>query len=96
VFPRALLLALLGVALTGCAALSCRPATVVVDRREERTRPESEFRGVRTDEAGRVREIRRDRLAVEWWVHDTAGRWHVVDEATYRTAEPGREISVCE
>ena len=81
--------------LARCAPLACRPATVVADRREERSRLESEFRGLRTDGAGRVAETRQDRIVHEWWVRDTEGRWHRVDEATYRAAEPGREIAVC-
>jgi hypothetical protein len=92
VHRRALLLPPLVALLAGCA---CRPATVVVDRREERTRLDSEFRGVRTDELGRVGEVRRDRLVHEWWVRDTQGRWHRVDEETYRAAPPGRDVGVC-
>jgi hypothetical protein len=78
--------------LAGCA---CHPATIVADRREERSRLVSEARGVRTDALGRVVEERRERIVHEWWVRDTQGRWHSVDEATYRAAEPGREIGVC-
>ena len=91
----ALLLPPLVALLAGCASLACRPATVVADRREERTRLDSEFRGVRTDEVGRVGQVRRDRLVHEWWVRDTQGRWHRVEEDTYRAAEPGREVGVC-
>lgn len=93
---RALLLPLVVAWLGGCASVACRPVTVVVESREERARPESEFVGIRTDEVGRVREVRRDRLVVDWWVRDTAGRWHLVDEEAYRAAEPGREIRVCD
>ncbi len=89
---RALVLALLAACSVGCA---CRPATVVVAEREERTRLDREFRGVRTDETGRVGEVRRDRLVHEWWVRDTEGRWHPVDEPTYRAAEPGGTVGVC-
>jgi hypothetical protein len=81
--------------LAGCASAACRPATVVVERREEWARPVSEFLGIRTDDLGRVTEVRRDRLVVEWWVRDTEGHWHVVDEDTYRAAEPGRAVQVC-
>lgn len=81
--------------LGACAPLACREARVVADRREERTRLESEFRGVRTDPLGRVGEVRQDRLVHEWWVRDAEGRWHRVDEETYRAAEPGQEVRVC-
>jgi hypothetical protein len=92
---RAFLRLLPLVLFAGCASVACRPVTVVVERREERSRLESEFRGLHTDGAGRVAETRQDRIVHEWWVRDTEGRWHRVDEGTYREAEPGREIGVC-
>jgi hypothetical protein len=92
---RVLRLALFPALLATLAGCACRAATVVVAAREERTRLEREFRGVRTDELGRVGEVRRDRLVHEWWVRDTEGRWHLVDEPTYRAAAPGREVGVC-
>jgi hypothetical protein len=88
-------LAVLVVALPGCAELTCAPATIVVDRKEERTRLDSEFRGVTTDPLGRVGEQRRDRLVAEYWVQDREGRWYRVPEAEWRAAEPGRPLQVC-
>jgi hypothetical protein len=82
-------------ALTGCASMGCEPREIVVDAREQRTRLDSEFRGLRTTEIGRVKEERRDVLVPEWWVRARNGKWYQVPEAVWRTAEPGRTVAVC-
>lgn len=81
--------------LAGCAAFTCQPVSVVVAAREERTRLESEFRGITTDHLGRVVEQRRDVLVPEYWIKDTAGAWHRVDARAWRSAMVGQPIEVC-
>ena len=82
-------------ALTACAELACRPVTIVVADRERRARLESEFRGVTTDQAGRVVERRQDVVVDEFWVKDREGRWYRVSEAAWRRAAVGEALEVC-
>jgi hypothetical protein len=82
-------------ALGGCAGLACSPVTIVVTDKDERPRLRSEPRGLRTDELGRVKEERRDVIVPEYWVRDREGRWSRVDEAVWRSAEPGQPLTVC-
>jgi hypothetical protein len=79
----------------GCASLACRPQTVLVDVKEERTRLESEFRGMKQDPSGRLSEIRRDRIVPEYWVRDRDGAWHQVSESEWRDTAPGKPLEVC-
>lgn len=79
----------------GCAGLGCAPATIVVARKQARSQLRSEPRGLRTDERGRVSEIRRQVIVTDYWVQDSEGRWYRVSEATWRAAEPGRPLDVC-
>ena len=82
-------------ALGGCAGLACSSVTIVVTEKDERPRLRSESRGLRTDELGRVKEERRDVIVPEYWVRDREGRWSRVDEAAWRSAEPGQPLTVC-
>lgn len=91
---RALLAAVL-LAASGCATLGCEPLAIVVARTQERSRLESEFRGVRTDPQGRVSEVRRDVVVHEYWVQAADGRWYRVNEARWRAAEVGGRLEVC-
>lgn len=79
----------------GCASLACRPHTVVVERKEERVRLESEFRGLRQEGPGRPTEILRDKIVSEYWVRDRDGAWERVPEAAWRAAEPGTSLEIC-
>ena len=79
----------------GCASLACRPQTVLVERKEERVRLESEFRGLRQEGPGRPSEIRRDKIVSEYWIRDRDGAWYEVSEATWRDAAPGTSLELC-
>ena len=92
-FARGLALAALGLA--GCATLACEPATITVAAKEQRTRLEREFRGVTTDQLGRVAERWQDVPVREYWVKDPDGRWYRVSEAAWRTATVGESLEVC-
>ena len=85
----------LAVALAGCASVRCEPLDVVVDAREERTRLVNEPRGVRTDEFGRVRQDTRETLVPSYWIRSLDGHWYEVSESVWRSADPGRTLSVC-
>jgi hypothetical protein len=85
----------LAAALAGCASVACTPVTVVVAAKDERPRLQSEPRGLRTDELGRLKEQRREVIVTEYWVQDREGRWYRVGEADWRTAEPGQSMTIC-
>ena len=79
----------------GCAGVACTPATIVVAEKDQRPRLQSEPRGLRTDDLGRVKEQRREVIVPEYWVRDREGRWYRVGEAEWRVAEPGQPLQVC-
>jgi len=81
--------------LDGCADVACTPAAIVVAATDERTLLQSEPRGLRTDELGRVKEQRREVLVPEYWVQDAEGRWYRVSESVWRGAAPGQVVQVC-
>lgn len=85
----------LAAALAACASLACAPVTVVVAAKDERPRLQSEPRGLRTDELGRLKEQRREVIVPEYWVRDREGRWYRVGEAEWRAAEPGQPLALC-
>jgi hypothetical protein len=79
---------------SGCAALSCRPASITVAKKEERARVEATPQGY-TSETGRLEEIRRPEIVRDYWVLDTDGTWHRVSIEQYRTAEAGQALELC-
>lgn len=83
------------VAVSGCAALICERATVVVAEKGEWMRLEPRFRGLRVDELGRVVESYQDVLVREHWVRAPSGHWYRVSEADWRGAEVGQRLEVC-
>jgi hypothetical protein len=85
----------LAATLHGCASVACEPVTIVVADKDERPRLQSEPRGLRTDELGRLKEQRREVIVPEYWVRDGEGRWHRVGETEWRTAEPGQPMALC-
>ena len=85
----------LTVTLAGCASVACALVTIVVADKDERPRLQSEPRGLRTDELGRLKEQRREVIVPEYWVQDREGRWYRVGEADWRTAEPGQSMALC-
>jgi hypothetical protein len=81
--------------LHGCAGVACTPTAIVVVATDERPRLQSEPRGLRTDELGRVKEPRREVIVPEHWVQDAEGRWYRVTESVWRGAAPGQVVQVC-
>ena len=92
---RAALVLALVAALGGCAGVACDPVTIVVARKDERSQLRSEPRGMRTDERGRVTEVRREVIVTDFWVADGEGRWYRVPAAAWRAAAPGQPLQVC-
>jgi hypothetical protein len=92
---RRVVVALLALALTGCAGVACAPATIVVAKKDDRSQLRSEPRGIRTDAQGRVSEVRREVIVTEYWVQDHEGRWYRLGEAAWRAVEPGQPVEVC-
>ena len=84
----------LGLVLSGCAGLSCRPTSITVARKEERGRLETVPRGY-TSETGRLEELRRPEIVRDYWVQDATGTWHRVSLEQYRAAEVGRPLDLC-
>ena len=81
--------------LDGCAGVACTPTPIVVAEKDERPRLQSEPRGLRTDELGRVKEQRREVTVSEYWVRDRDGRWYRVAESSWRGVQPGQSLEVC-
>jgi hypothetical protein len=81
--------------LPGCAAVTCTPAVIVVAENAERPRLQTEPRGLRTDQLGRVKEQRREVIVSEYWVRDPNGRWYPVAGPAWRAVEPGQSLQVC-
>jgi hypothetical protein len=88
------IVSVLVLALSGCAGLSCQPASITVAKKEERARLEATPRGY-TSETGRLEEIRRPEIVRDYWVLDADGTWHRVSLEQYRTAEVGQVLPLC-
>ena len=84
-----------GALTSACAAVTCAPATVVVERKEERRGLRSEFRGMRTSPTGAVVQEQREVVVPEYWVLGTDGRWYQLGQSEWQAAEPGSTVSVC-
>jgi hypothetical protein len=85
----------LGLALAGCAGLSCQPTSITVAKKEERGRLETVPRGY-TTETGRLEELRRPEIVRDYWVQDATDIWHRVSLEQYRAAEIGRLLELCQ
>jgi hypothetical protein len=84
-----------GALAAGCAGAVCTPATVVVERKDERKEMRSEFRGMRTSPTGAVVPDRREVIGSEYWVLGRDGHWYELPESEWRAAEPGQSVSLC-
>ena len=85
----------LALALGGCAALVCEPLTVVVAKKEERTRVDVVRRGIRTTEIGRLEEVETFKVAGDYWVQAQDGAWHRVSADQFKAAEVSRPLEIC-
>src|SRR5262245_44894806 len=83
---------LLALAREGCASLECRPATIVVARKEERTRVDDSVRAVRTDSLGRLEGVRSYEVVPEYWVYAQDGSSYRVPRDRFLAAEPGQPL----
>ena len=80
--------------LSGCASLSCQPASIMVVKKEERARVDTKSVGF-TSETGRLEEIRRPEIVRDYWVLDADGSWQRVSFKEYQAAEVGRALEIC-
>src|SRR5437764_525519 len=78
----------------GCASTACTPVSVVVERKEERTRVRTESRGVRTGGTGAVVEDRRDVVVPEDWVKNLVGQKEV--EIDQKMGAQGQKVTLIE
>jgi hypothetical protein len=81
--------------LTGCAGLPCRPTSITVAKKEERSRLDT-VPGGYTSETGRLEERRRPEIVREYWVQDATGAWYRVSLEQYRAAEVDRPLELCQ
>ena len=83
-------------ALSACATVtSCVPIAIVVAAKEDRAPALAAPGSLTTTETGYVREIPQDRVAREFWLKDTNGRWDRVSESIWRSTEVGKSVEVC-
>lgn len=89
------LISLLLVLVASCSTPPCRPLTVTVADKEERSWLERVPGGIRTTETGRLEEGRRTEIVRKYWVRAQDGTWHPVSLEQYRAAEIGRSLELC-
>jgi hypothetical protein len=88
---------LLALAVSGCAAMTCKPATIIVARKEERGRLELRSSGLyRTTGTGRLEPVQTPELVREHWVQSEGGEWYRVTAEQFTAAEVKRPIEVCQ
>jgi hypothetical protein len=88
------IVSVLVLALSGCAGLSCQPASITVVKKEERGRLEAVPHGY-TAETGRLEELRRPEIVRDYWAQDADGTWHRISLEQYRAAEVGQVLEIC-
>ena len=86
---------LLALAAAGCTLFTCRPVTVVVAEKEERTQPQLQPAGVRTTDTGRVEEVEQLRRVRTYRIRSEDGGWYTVSADAFRAAKVGSPIEVC-
>jgi hypothetical protein len=83
-------------AVGGCVQLACRPASILVAKKEERGRLDVGGGGLlRTTETGRVEEVQKPVVVREYWVLSKEGAWYRVSAEQFKVAEPDRPLEVC-
>ena len=92
---RSVAVALLLALGASCASFTCRPLTVTVVDKHERTRLERVPSGIRTTETGHLEEDQRAEIVRDYWVRAQDGRWYPVPLDRYRSAEVGGSMEVC-
>jgi len=87
---------LIGLVLSGCASLGCKPTAVVVEKKEERARVENRSQGMyQTSGTGRLEPVVNPGIVREYWVRSKDGQWYQVTAAQYGAAEVDQTIEIC-
>ena len=87
--------ALLLMVAASCSMPACRPLTIVVAEKEERSRLERVPSGIRTTETGQIEEGRRTEVVRAYWVRAQDGTWYPVPIERYRATEIGQPLELC-
>jgi hypothetical protein len=89
-------LVMLGVALVGCSAATCRSARIDVANKEERARVENVSRGLlQTSGTGRLEPVITPGVVREFWVESRGGEWYRVTPEQYQSAVVGAPMDIC-
>jgi len=81
--------------ISGCAGLACRPTSVTVAAKDERSRLEARPGLPRTTANQGMAEEVVPTLVREFWVQSDGGQWYRISEQQYRTVDVGQTIEVC-
>lgn len=88
--------AMLGVALLGCSAATCRPLRIDVAHKEERARVENVSGGLlQTTGTGRLEPVVRPGVVREFWIESRGGEWYRVTPEQFHSAAVGAPIDIC-
>jgi hypothetical protein len=89
-------LALLGLALLGCSAATCRWSRIEVAHKEERARIENVSRGLlQTTGTGRLEPVVTPGVVREFWIESRSGEWYRVTPEQFHSAAVGAPIEIC-
>jgi hypothetical protein len=89
------LLLLLTLSMSSCAAVVCRPETVIVSRKDEIVRLETGPAPLRTTERGRLADEVRPTLVREYWIETDQGVWRRVAPEKFHAVEIGHALEIC-
>jgi hypothetical protein len=88
--------AVLGLALLGCSAATCRSVRVDVAHKEERARVENVSGGLfRTTGTGRLEPVVVPAVVREFWIESRGGEWYRVTPEQFESAVVGAPIEIC-
>ena len=96
VLTQSLLLGVAAGVAAGCAAVTCRPATIIVVKKDEIVRLDTGPGRMRTTERGRLEEEVTPTLVREYWARSDQGVWYRLSAEQFRTAEVGRAVEICQ
>jgi hypothetical protein len=95
-WARAAAGAMMALAFAGCAPLACRPSTIVVAHKEERSRVDMVSTGLfETTGAGRMEEVKRPAIVREYWVQSREGAWYPLPPDRFERAQVDRPLELC-
>ena len=87
--------ALLVLLAAACAAFTCRPLSLTVAEKEERSRLDMVPRGMQTTGSGRLEVLRTPEIVRDYWVRAEDGTWYPVPLDKFQAAEVGRPLELC-